>query len=303
MKTRAQRKYLDRLLPDCVRAVLSCLRPTDALPLARCAKHWREAYLSNEAVWKQWYLADFGPFPWAGCPDWLEGYRWLERYRSAWSLRIEAGTRALGLAFGEDFSAYSPRATPDGGETSESDEDEFPHRGRLTVRDMGDERDSDDSSDADDSSDDALDLEYYMEVDDGERGPDPNEVNVGVYLTENNRIDCVVAYWSLGSLFDPARPWLNRAGIRRGCTLRQLLAAFRLAIHDVDCLGINWYGPLCGLDGVDGLRFVLDNEDHRGEMDVAESWLDFEIFSFYVHSSGEEDVPSSEEDLVEEDSE
>ena len=79
MKTRSQRKYLDQLPPELVRAVLSCLRPADALPLARCAKHWREAYLSNEAVWKQWYLADFGPFPWAGAPDWLEGYRWLER--------------------------------------------------------------------------------------------------------------------------------------------------------------------------------------------------------------------------------
>ena len=150
MKTRTQRKYLDRLPPEIVRAVLACVRPADALPLARCAKHWREAYLSNEAVWKQWYLADFGPFPWAGAPDWLEGYRWLERYRSAWTLRIEPGVGALGLAIGTDFSAYSPRGHPDSGEMSESDEDEFPRRGRLTVRNMGDERDSDDSSDADD---------------------------------------------------------------------------------------------------------------------------------------------------------
>ena len=151
MKTRSQRKYLDQLLPELVRAVLSCVRPADALPLARCAKHWREAYLSNEAVWKQWYLADFGPFPWAGAPDWLEGYRWLERYRSAWTLRIEPGVGALGLAIGTDFSAYSPRGHPDSGEMSElEEEEEFHRRGRLTVRNMGDERDSDDSSDADD---------------------------------------------------------------------------------------------------------------------------------------------------------
>ena len=66
---------------------------------------------------------------------------------------------------------------------------------------------------------------------------DPNECHVGVYLSENedNRIDTVVAYSNHGSLFDPARPWLNRAGIRPRATLRQLLAAFRLTLDDVEC--------------------------------------------------------------------
>ena len=290
MKTRAQRKFLDQLPPELVRAVLSCVRPADALPLARCAKHWREAYLSNEAVWKQWYLADFGPFPWAGAPDWLEGYRWLERYRIAWTLRIEPGVGALGLAIGADFSAYSPRGHPDSGEMSElEEEEEFHRRGRLTVRNMGDERDSDDSSDADDSSDDAIDLKYCLHYDDAEDydggAVDPNEINVGVYLSENedNRIDTVVAYCNHGSLFDPARPWLNRAGLRPGSTLRQMLAAFRLTIDDVECHGNNYTGPICSLDSVDGLRFGLDNEENWEDDDVAESWNDFEILMFFVH--------------------
>ena len=93
MKTRTQRKYLDRMPPEIVRAVLSCVRPADALPLARCAKHWREAYLSNEAVWKQWYLADFGPWRRGISPK----HVWRGRYQRAWALRIEPGKRACGL--------------------------------------------------------------------------------------------------------------------------------------------------------------------------------------------------------------
>ena len=93
MKTRTQRKYLDRMPPEIVRAVLSCVRPADALPLARCAKHWREAYLPNEAVWKQWYLADFGPWRRGISPK----HVWRGRYQRAWALRIEPGKRACGL--------------------------------------------------------------------------------------------------------------------------------------------------------------------------------------------------------------
>ena len=124
------------MLPEIVRAVLSCVRPADALPLARCSKHWREAYLSNEAVWKQWYLADFGPSRRPG-PDFAEA-RLARRYPRAWTLRIEPGVGALGLAIGADFSAYSPRGHPDSGEMSElEEEEEFHRRGRLTVRNMG----------------------------------------------------------------------------------------------------------------------------------------------------------------------
>ena len=278
MKTRSQRKYLDQLPPELVRAVLSCLRPADALPLARCSKHWRDACLSDWSLWRLWYLADFGP---CGISP---KHVWRGRYRRAWALRIEPGKRACGLTLGEDFSAYSPRATLRTG--GEAPYDEFPRRGRLTVRSAGDE-----------------DLEYYLrEPDDvpyvGE--PDPDECHVGVELSEGDEgpVDCVVAYSNHGSLFDPARPWLNRAGIRPGSTLRQLVAAFRLTLDDVECWGGNFHGPLCELDGVDGLLFVVENTD--GLQVVTESWLNRAIVSFDVHSSAEEDVPSSSEEEEEE---
>ena len=80
-----------------------------------------------------------------------------------------------------------------------------------------------------------------------------------------------------------------------------MLAAFRLTVDDVECHGSNWHGPLCSLDDVDGLFFVVERaafdvaENNRYE-DVTERWLDFAIVSF--------DVLSSEEDsIVEEDQE
>ena len=271
MKTRTQRKYLDQLPPELVRAVLSCVRPSDALPLARCSKHWRDACLSDWSLWKLSYLADFGPWR----PGISPKHVWRGRYQRAWALRIEPGKRAYGLTLGEDFSAYSPRATPGDGEAS--DDDEFPPRGRLTVR-YGE--------------DDDLTLEYYLRDDDipyvGE--PDPDECHVGVDWTEEGiefPIDYVVAYDKDASLFDPIRPFVNRAGIRPGATLRQLLAAFRLTVDDVVDQGGNWHGPLCSLDDVDGLLFVVERQN--GEDAVTESWLDRAIVSFDV-------VPSSEED-------
>jgi hypothetical protein len=274
MKTRSQRKFLDQLPPELVRAVLACVRPSDALPLARCSKHWRDACLSDWSLWKLWYLADFGPWRRGISPK----HVWRGRYQRAWALRIEPGKRACGLTLGEDFSAYGPRATLR--TVGEAPYDEFPRRGRLTVRSAGDE-----------------DLEYYLrEPDDvpyvGE--PDPDECHVGVELSEGDEgpVDCVVAYSNHGSLFDPARPWLNSAGIRPGCTLRQLLAAFRLTVDDVECWGGNFHGPLCELDGVDGLLFVVENTD--GLQVVTESWLDRAIVSFDVHSLSEE--ASEEED-------
>ena len=291
MKTRAQRKFLDRLLPDCVRAVLSCLRPADALPLARCAKHWRDACLSDWSLWRLWYLADFGPWRRGISPK----HVWRGRYQRAWALRIEPGKCALGLTLGEDFSAYSPRATLR--TVGEAPYDEFPCRGRLTIRSAGEEDDED--------------LEYYLR-DPGDvpyvGEPDPDECHVGVDWTEEGiefPIDYVVAYDNDASLFDPARPWLNSAGIRPGSTLRQLLAAFRLTLDDVECVGGNWHGPLCRLDDVDGLFFVV--ERHNGEDVVTESWLDRTIVSFDVVPSSEEEEGEGEEeegeDLVEEDSE
>ena len=282
MKTRSQRKYLDGLLPEIVRVVLSCVRPSDALPLARCSKHWRDACLSDWSLWRLWYLADFGP---CGISP---KHVWRGRYRRAWALRIEPGKRACGLTLGEDFSAYSPRATlrTDG----EAPYDKFPRRGRLTVRYAGEDED----------------LEYYLRDEDivasmGE--PDPDECDVGVGLSEGDggHVDYVVAYDNSSTLFDPARPFVNRAHIRPGSTLRQLLAAFRLTVDAVECHGSNWHGPLCSLDDVDGLFFVVERaafdvaENGRYE-DVTESWLDFAIVSF--------DVLSSEEDsIVEEDQE
>ena len=252
--------------------MLSCVRPADAVPLARCSKHWRDACLSDWSLWKLWYLADFGPWRRGISPK----HVWCGRYQRAWALRIEPGKRACGLTLGEDFSAYSPRATLRTG--GEAPYDEFPRRGRLTIRSG------------------AEDLEYYLKDDDipyvGE--PDPDECHVGVELSEGDEgpVDCVVAYSNHGSLFDAARPWLNRAGIRPGATLRQLLAAFRLTVDDVECWGGSFHGPLCELDGVDGLLFVV--ERHDGEDVVTESWLDRAIVSFDVHSLSEE--ASEEED-------
>ena len=270
MKTRSQRKYLDQLPPELVRAVLSCVRPADALPLARCSKHWRDACLSDWSLWRLWYLADFGP---CGISP---KHVWRGRYRRAWALRIEPGKRACGLALGEDFSAYSPRATLRTG--GEAPYDEFPRRGRLTIRSG------------------AEDLEYYLKDDDipyvGE--PDPDECHVGVELSEGDsgHVDYVAAYDEDASLFDPARPFVNRAQIRPGATLRQLVAAFRLTLDDVECWGGNFHGPLCELDGVDGPLFVVENTD--GLQVVTESWLDRAIVSFDVHSLSEE--ASEEED-------
>ena len=276
MKTRSQRKYLDQLPPELVRAVLSCVRPADALPLARCSKHWRDACLSDWSLWRLWYVADFGPWRRGISPK----HVWRGRYRRAWALRIEPGKRACGLTIGEDFAAYSPRATLRA--VGEAPYDEFPRRGRLTIRSAGDE-----------------DLEYYVrEPDDvpyvGE--PDPDECHVGVELSEGDEgpVDCVAAYSNHGSLFDPARPSLNRAGIRPGATLRQLLAAFRLTVDDVECWGGNFHGPLCELDGVDGLLFVVENTD--GLQVVTESWLDRAIVSFDVHSSSEDSASASHSD-------
>ena len=269
MKTRAQRKYLDQLPPELVRAVLSCVRPSDALPLARCSKHWRDACLSDWSLWRLWYVADFGPWRRGISPK----HVWRGRYQRAWALRIEPGKRACGLTLGEDFSTYSPRATLR--TVGEAPYYQFPCRGRLTIRYVEDE-----------------DLEYYLrEPDDvpyvGE--PDPDECHVGVELSEGDEghVDYVVAYDKDASLFDPARPFVNRAGIRPGSTLRQLLAAFRLTLDDVECHGSNWHGPLCSLDDVDGLLFVVERQN--GEDAVTESWLDRAIVSFDV-------VPSSEED-------
>ena len=274
MKTRSQRKYLDQLPPELVRAVLSCVRPADALPLARCSKHWRDACLSDWSLWRLWYLADFGPWRRGISPK----HVWRGRYRRAWALRIEPGKRACGLALGEDFSAYSPRTTLRTG--GEAPYDEFPRRGRLTIRSG------------------AEDLEYYLKDDDipyvGE--PDPDECHVGVELSEGDsgHVDYVAAYDQDASLFDPARPFVNRAQIRPGATLRQLVAAFRLTLDDVVDQGGNWHGPLCGLDGVDGLLFVV--ERHDGEDVVTESWLDRAIVSFDVHSSSEDSASASHSD-------
>jgi len=78
-----------------------------------------------------------------------------------------------------------------------------------------------------------------------------------------------------------------------------LLAAFRLTVDDVECWGGNFHGPLCELDGVDGLLFVVENTD--GLQVVTESWLDRAIVSFDVHSlSEEEEGEDSGEDADEE---
>ena len=260
---------------------MSCVRPSDALPLARCSKHWRDACLSDWSLWRLWYLADFGPWRRGISPK----HVWRGRYQRAWALRIEPGKRACGLTLGEDFSAYSPRATLR--TVGEAPYDEFPCRGRLTIRYVEDE-----------------DLEYYLrEPDDvpyvGE--PDPDECHVGVELSEGDtgHVDYVVAYFNDATLFDPARPFVNRAGIRPGSTLRQLLAAFRLTVDDAVNQGGNWHGPLCSLDGVDGLLFVVERAAYdvapQGE-DPTESWLDRAIVSFDV-------VPSSEEEEEEEEGE
>ena len=203
------------------------------------------------------------------------------RLARALSARVGAAHRTgqarLWPPLGEDFSAYSPRATLRTG--GEAPYDEFPRRGRLTIRSG------------------AEDLEYYLKDDDipyvGE--PDPDECHVGVELSEGDsgHVDYVAAYDQDASLFDPARPFVNRAQIRPGATLRQLVAAFRLTLDDVVDQGGNWHGPLCGLDGVDGLLFVV--ERHNGEDVVTESWLDRAIVSFDV-------VPSSEEEEEGEDS-
>ena len=71
-----------------------------------------------------------------------------------------------------------------------------------------------------------------------------------------------------------------------------MVAAFRLTLDDVVDQGGNWHGPLCGLDGVDGLLFVV--ERHDGEDVVTESWLDRAIVSFDVHSSAEEEAEEEE---------
>ena len=63
-----------------------------------------------------------------------------------------------------------------------------------------------------------------------------------------------------------------------------MLAAFRLTVDDVEYYGGNWHGPLCKLDDVDGLLFVVD---HDNELNVTESWLDCTIVSFDVHSLSE----------------
>merc|ERR1712216_240352 len=77
-----------------------------------------------------------------------------------------------------------------------------------------------------------------------------------------------------------------------GSTLRQLLAAFRLTLDDVECHGSNWHGPLCSLDDVDGLFFVVERQN--GEDNVTESWLDRAIVSFdVVPLSDEEDAEAA----------
>ena len=73
-----------------------------------------------------------------------------------------------------------------------------------------------------------------------------------------------------------------------------MVAAFRLTLDDVVDQGGNWHGPLCGLDGVDGLLFVV--ERHDGEDVVTESWLDRAIVSFDVHSSAEEEAEEEGEE-------
>ena len=209
------------------------------------------------------------------------------RLARALSARVGSANRTgqarLWPHLGEDFSAYSPRATPGDGEAS--DDDEFPPRGRLTVR-YGE--------------DDDLTLEYYLRDDDipytGE--PDPDEYHLGVDWPEEGRIDYVVAYFNDATLFDPARPFVNRAGIRPGSTLRQLLAAFRLTVDDAVNQGGNWHGPLCSLDGVDGLLFVVERAAYdvapQGE-DPTESWLDFAIVSFDVRFPWSEEEEEEEE--------
>ena len=261
---------------------MSCVRPSDALPLARCSKHWRDACLSDWSLWRLWYLADFGPWRRGISPK----HVWRGRYQRAWALRIEPGKRACGLTLGEDFSTYSPRATLRTVSPGEAPYDEFPCRGRLTIRYVEDE-----------------DLEYYLrEPDDvpyvGE--PDPDECHVGVELSEGDtgHVDYVVAYFNDATLFDPARPFVNRAGIRPGSTLRQLLAAFRLTVDDAVNQGGNWHGPLCSLDGVDGLLFVVERAAYdvapQGE-DPTESWLDFAIVSFDVRFPWSEEEEEEEE--------
>jgi len=212
--------------------------------------------------------------------------------RLAWavSARVGAANRTgqarLWPHLGEDFSAYSPRATLRTVSPGEAPYDEFPCRGRLTIRYVEDE-----------------DLEYYLrEPDDvpyvGE--PDPDECHVGVELSEGDtgHVDYVVAYFNDATLFDPARPFVNRAGIRPGSTLRQLLAAFRLTVDDAVNQGGNWHGPLCSLDGVDGLLFVVERAAYdvapQGE-DPTESWLDFAIVSFDVRFPWSEEEEEEEE--------
>ena len=107
MKTRSQRKYLDQLLPELVRAVLSCLRPADALPLARCSKHCATRMsvglvVVGSGTSRTLGLGDRGISPGS---------------RAAWAIsaRVGAANRTgqarLGLTLGEGFSTYSPRAT------------------------------------------------------------------------------------------------------------------------------------------------------------------------------------------------
>ena len=99
MKTRTQRKYLDRMPPEIVRAVLSCVRPADALPLARCAALALRAYLSN-GLWKQWPRGTLG----LGAGHWPRA-RWL---RTA-TARVDSANRTGRGRLGPPLERTSPR--------------------------------------------------------------------------------------------------------------------------------------------------------------------------------------------------
>ena len=273
---------LDRMLPEILRAVLSYARPADALPLARCAKRWRDIMASaNEAAWHQWYLADFGPYAWG---DLLP---WRDRYRHSWWLRLEPGKRALGLTLGVDFKAsYHPVSTSSSTEGEESDGEEVPSLGSVTISDPSGE---------------VPIQEFNIDYRVGDDDPDAETggLDAEVYLTPDGRLDAVAVYAHDGTLFEPARPWVNRAGIYPGSTLRRVLEAYRLTIGDVDNSGGGRDGPIFTLGGVHGLHFELElfDEDDIFQ-EPADTWLDFPVLSFYVipdRSSGDSSGSGDEE--------
>ena len=98
--------------PEIVRAVLSCLRRSGKLAAAGgAAPALARPYLSNEACVEAVVPRGLWAVPVGRSADWLEGNRWLERYQRAWTLRIEPGVGALGLAIRGLLRVQSSRSS------------------------------------------------------------------------------------------------------------------------------------------------------------------------------------------------